>query len=189
MNEAPGGQSLAIKDSTNQTIAFMGQQLSFDDAEFAKGIEWIDQGLQLFPERLDMWFGKVYAYGEKEAWDAFTQTIKEVVALSGKNGNQWKWKEGAEHQMNGKEFLLEIQSYQLQLYRSGHKDAFGNMRQIAEEVLVHYPEHIPSMSNIAISYMVVDELDKALTYLKKAEKLDPKDVIVRLLYTSDAADD
>ena len=52
------------------------------------------------------------------------------------------------------------------------------MREIANEVLKHYPNHIPSLSNISISYLVSGKFDKGIETLLKAEKINPKDFIV-----------
>jgi Tfp pilus assembly protein PilF len=52
------------------------------------------------------------------------------------------------------------------------------MKRIAEAVLKYYPEHIESLSNISIVFMLQKQYDKALDTLLKAEKLNPKDCIV-----------
>jgi len=75
-------------------------------------------------------------------------------------------------------FFLSIQSYQLRLYNTGNDDLLENMREIANEVLKHYPNHIPSLSNISISYLLTGKFDKAIETLLKAEKINPKDFIV-----------
>jgi len=75
-------------------------------------------------------------------------------------------------------FFLSIQSYQLRLYNTGNDDLLENMREIANEVLKHYPNHIPSLSNISISYLVTGKFDKGIETLLKAEKINPKDFIV-----------
>lgn len=52
------------------------------------------------------------------------------------------------------------------------------MKRIAETVLKYYPDHIESLSNLSIVYLLQKQYDKALEPLLKAEKLDPKDYIV-----------
>lgn len=53
-----------------------------------------------------------------------------------------------------------------------------NMRKIAQAILKYYPNHIESLSNSSITYMVEKKYKKALVPLKKAEKINPKDFIV-----------
>jgi tetratricopeptide (TPR) repeat protein len=52
------------------------------------------------------------------------------------------------------------------------------MRQISEVVIKNYPDHAESLSNIALTYLITGEYDKALPFLLRAEKVAPKDVVV-----------
>ena len=75
-------------------------------------------------------------------------------------------------------FLNALQDYQMQLYQTGKDDLLINMRQIANAVLEHYPNHIESLTNLSITHLLVGEIDKALKSLRKAEKINPEDYIV-----------
>jgi tetratricopeptide (TPR) repeat protein len=52
------------------------------------------------------------------------------------------------------------------------------MALISEAILKYYPNSVESLSNLSIVYMMKDEIDKALGYLLRAEKIDPKDYVV-----------
>jgi tetratricopeptide (TPR) repeat protein len=52
------------------------------------------------------------------------------------------------------------------------------MRTIAQEILKYYPNHIESLSNLSITYLLTGEYNKGIEPLLKAEKIDPKDAIV-----------
>ena len=52
------------------------------------------------------------------------------------------------------------------------------MREIANEILKYYPNHIESLSNLSITYLLTGEYDKGIDALKKAEKINPKDFII-----------
>ena len=176
--EKPQGKSLTITDSTHQTKGFLGSQIHYNETEFQKGIDKINQGLRLYPDRLDMRFGKIYSYGQKLDWENFTKTIKEAVAYSSKNENDWTWTHNKPYGEGEEGFLRSLQDYQLQLYNTGNDDLLSNMREIANEILKHYPDHVVSLSNISITYMLTEKYDEALIPLMKAEQLDPTDYIV-----------
>lgn len=53
-----------------------------------------------------------------------------------------------------------------------------NMRTIAQEVLKYYPNHVESLSNLSITYLLTKDYDKGLEALLKAETIKPKDGIV-----------
>ena len=55
----PNGENLVLKDSLNQTAGFLGSEIHYDQTEFNKGLNIIDKGIELYPDRLDMRFGKI----------------------------------------------------------------------------------------------------------------------------------
>lgn len=177
-NEEPNGEALVLSDSLDQTAGFIGSKIYFDPIEIEKGLKKIDEGIELFPDRLDMRFGKIHTLGEISDWKNFTSEIIKTIQHSAINKNNWTWTNNEKMERNDEDFLLSIQSYQLNLYNTGNEKLLENMRIIANEVLKHYPNHVPSLSNISITYLLTEEYDKAIEALIKAEKIDPKDIIV-----------
>ncbi|MDR2841370.1 MAG: hypothetical protein LBV75_08985 [Paludibacter sp.] len=176
--EQPQGESLVLSDSLNQTAGYVGSQIVFDKDIAKKGIAKIEEGINLYPNRLDMRFGKIYVLGQIEDWGAFTDEIINAIRHSKTNKNQWTWTNN-EKQSDGKDFFLSsLQDYQLQLYNTGNDSLLSNMAKIAEEILKIYPEHIESLSNLSICYLIRGEYEKALVPLLKAEKINPQDNVV-----------
>jgi tetratricopeptide (TPR) repeat protein len=176
--EKPEGESLVFTDSLNQTAGYIGSQIYFDELELGKGFNKITEGIELYPNRLDMRFGKIYAYGQLKKWGNFTEEIINAVKYSKVNNNEWTWTKN-EKQKDGKDFFLSsLQDYQVQLYNTGDDKLLVNMRNIASEVLKIYPNHIESLSNLALTYLITGDYNKALDPLLKAEELNPKDYIV-----------
>jgi len=174
----PKSESLKLQDSTGQVAGFLGSEIVFNTEILQKGLDKIDQGIKLYPNRLDMRFGKIYALGQTEDWENFTNEIVKTIQHSKKNNNEWTWTFN-EKRENSKEFFLgSIQDYQLNLYETENDDLLKNMRTIAEEILKIYPDHIESLSNISITYLLTGEYDKGIEALLKAEKIDPNDAIV-----------
>ncbi|GAA3624381.1 tetratricopeptide repeat protein [Flavivirga jejuensis] len=177
-NDQPNGESLVLKDSLNQNAGFLGSQTHYDQTELKKGLDKIDEGIKLYPNRLDMRFGKIYALGQISDWTNFTSEIIKTIEYSTKNSNKWTWTNHEKYDGGEKEFLLDIQNYQLQLYNTGNDDLLKNMREIANTVLEFYPSHIESLSNLSITYLLTGEYDKGIEPLLRAEKINPKDYIV-----------
>ena len=173
-----GEQALILKDSLNKKAGYIGSQVNYGHSDLQKAFEKINQGIELFPNRLDMRFGKIYVLGQIKDWTNFTSEIIKTVDYSAKNNNEWTWTNN-EKREGGKEFFLSsLQDYQMQLYNTGNDDLLKNMQDIANAVLKYYPEHIESLSNLSIAYLITKKYDKALGSLLKAEKLNPKDFIV-----------
>lgn len=174
----PNGESLQLQDSDGQAAGFLGSDIQFNPEIFKKGIKKIDEGIKLYPNRLDMRFGKTYAFKEAKEWEKFTNEIVKTIQYSKKNNNEWTWTYN-EKKEDGKDFFLNsIQGYQNTLYNTENDDLLENMRTIAEEVLKIYPDHTESLSNIAITYLLTLEYDKGIEALLKAEKIEPNDGIV-----------
>lgn len=177
-DEAQESEVLAINDSLGNSVGFFAEKTFYNEAIFQKGIDKIEKGIKLYPDRLDMRFGEIYAYGKTENWEVFTKIIIETIDYSHINKNKWTWANG-EKKENGKEFLLSnIQNYQLQLYGTENDSLLLNMRIIAQEILKYYPKHIESLTNLSLTYILLKEYDKGINSLLKAEKINPNDCIV-----------
>lgn len=174
----PRGESFQIKDSTGALAGFLGSEIRYDAELIAKGLAKIDEGIRLYPNRLDMRFGKIYAYGQLEAWEEFSREIIRAIQYSAKNKNAWTWTNDEPVAMGEEMFLSSIQDYQIQLYNTEQDSLLIKMREIAQAVLQQYPTHIESLSNLSITHILTGEYDLGLVPLKKAEALNPSDGIV-----------
>lgn len=174
----PEGESLALKDSTDNEAGYLGSQIYYDADLIDKGVAKINQGIALHPNRLDMRFGKIYLFGLLENWDGFTKEIIATVKHSSTNNNNWTWTNNKMREDSKEFFLSTIQGYQTQLYNTENDALLVNMRDIANEILKHYPDNVESLSNLSITYLLTKEYDKGLEALLKAEKINPKDTIV-----------
>ena len=182
LGENPKGKDvLQIMDqdtSKKEPVGFIYGDTSYDPDLLSKGFNWIDKGIKKHPNRLDMRFGEIYMFGQIEDYENFTTQIIKTIDYSAVNKNKWTWADSKPLD-DPKEFMLSsIQNYQIQLYNTENDDLLDNMKRIAETVLKYYPDHIESLSNLSIVFMLQKQYDKALEPLLKAEKLNPKDYIV-----------
>ena len=151
----PKGQEyLEFRDSTNQVAGFISSKIDYEKSNLKLAFESIDKGIELYPNRLDMRFGKIYVLGQIKDWRNFTNEIIKTVDYSSKNNNEWTWTLN-EDRKDGKGFFLgSLQDYQMQLYNTMDDELLKNMREIAQAVLKYYPSHIESLSNSSITYLV-----------------------------------
>jgi len=179
--ERPDGESLALTaqdDTTKQIAGFLGSVTHFDTNELQKGIDQIEKGINLYPDRLDMRFGKIYIYGQAEYWNEFVTEIIKAIKRSAVNKNRWVWRDN-KPQADGKNFFLSsLQDYQAQLYYTENDVLVSKMGEIANVVLEYYPDHVESLSNLAVSCFARKDYDAALKPLLKAEKIAPTDYVI-----------
>ena len=176
-----GKEVLQIMDqdtTKKEPVGFIYGDTHYNPDLLSKGFDWINKGIEKHPNRLDMRFGKIYMFGQIEDYDIFTKEIIKTIDYSAINKNKWTWSDNKPLD-DPKEFMLSsIQGYQIQLYNTENDDLLDNMKRIAETVLKYYPDHIESLSNLSIVFMLQKQYDEALEPLLKAEKLNPKDYIV-----------
>ena len=170
--------TLQIQDSTGQAVGYFGNEFIYDKELIKKGLAKIEEGIALYPNRLDMRFGKIYTLGQIKDWENFTNEIVKTVRYSKTNNNQWTWTFNETRNDAEKFFLSALQDYQTNLFDTHDDRLLGNIKTIAEEILKIYPNHIESLSNIAVVHLLHREYEKAINILLKAEKINPKDGII-----------
>ncbi len=180
MGDNPQGENvLEISDSNStEAIGYIYGETYYNTEVLNKGFYYIDKGIEKFPNRLDMRFGKTYMYGELKDYENYTKEIKTAIKYSKINDNKWLWSFGKELDDPEDFFFGNIQNYQIQLYNTGNDSLLFNMKEIAETILKYYPNDVVSLSNISIVHVVFKEYDESIKMLKIAESIDPKDYIV-----------
>jgi tetratricopeptide (TPR) repeat protein len=167
------------KDSTiNEPVAYMYGDTYYDKNILKNGFDYVEKGIEKHPNRLDMRFGKIYMFGQIEDYENFTNEIIKTIDYSATNKNKWTWADNRTLEDSKIFMLASIQDYQLQLYNTEKDTLLDNMKRIAETVLKYYPDHVESLSNLSIVFMLQRNYDKALDQLFKAQKINPKDYIV-----------
>jgi tetratricopeptide (TPR) repeat protein len=172
-----GKSSLALTDSTGAEVGYLTEDFDYDSALLEKAFQYIDKGINTHTTRLDMRFGKIYALGLTENYERFTNEIIKAIEVGNKLKGQWTWADNKKLEDPERFFLGNIQEYVVQLYNAGD-DQLERMRTIAKTVLKYYPKHVESLSNLAITYGLQGDYNKALESLLQAEKIMPRDVIV-----------
>ena len=172
------GESIQMVNGTAKVAGYLGSQLTIRKPILSKGIAKIDEGIRLYPDRLDMRFGEIYVFGQAKEWAAFTGKIIETIDRSVINLNKWTWTHNTKKYDGEQQFFTSLQDYQIQLHDTQDYELLVYMKQIADEVLKFYPNNVESLSNLSIVYMVNDEVDKAIEVLLRAESINKKDFVI-----------
>lgn len=166
-----------ISDSTGP-VGSLTTGHAYNQKLLDKGFAHIDQALKRYPNRLDLWFGKIYVIGLTEDWEQYTQNILEVVQQGAKNKHNWLWSNDEPVEDGEAFFLASLQDYQVELLNTQEPAQLEQVKTIALEVLKHHPLHVESMTNIAIGHLIKEEYLPAEEWLKKAEQASPDDLVV-----------
>jgi len=177
-SEQKNKQTIQFTDSTGKVAGHINSNFGYSPGKLSKAVKYANTGIEKFPDRLDIRFGKSYLLGQIGDYENFTKEIIRAIEYSQVNKNNWLWTEN-KRQEDGENFMLEtIQSYLKQLYDTEDDNLLPNMIQIGEATLKYYHSNVEILSTTSVALMLTKNYDKAIEYLKRAEKLNPKDFIV-----------
>ena len=172
------GKDAIIVTAKDGKEYFMNSNSAFDEKLLSKTISYATEGIKKFPNRLDLRFGKCYILKEMQDYKNFTTELIQTIEYSQTNNNEWLWSENKKKE-NGKEFFLKtIYDYQAELYNTNNDNLLNNIIEIGTKTIQYYPTEIETISITAVAYTLQNNFDKAIEYLKIAEKLNEKDYIV-----------
>jgi len=174
----PKKESFQITDSSGAVAGYFSSNMDYNPYKLAKAFGYADKGIEIFPNRLDIRFGKCYVFGEIGDYHNFTAEIIKTVEYGAVIKNNWLWTENKKVE-DADNFMTDaLQAYLKQLYDTEDDQLLENMKQIGDVVLKYYPNNIEILSTTAVANLLTGNYDKAIGFLKQAEKLNPKDFIV-----------
>ena len=176
--DEPEGEYTPYFDSINNLQAYLIESISFNPLKLEPGITIIDSALALYPNRLDLYFGKIYVFGESNQYERQFYTALQMLEQNKKNPSDWLWYKN-ETIDNVKEFFLSnVQSFLLSLFEIGSPDLLAIIRDISMALSEQYPQETMPLANIGSSYAMVGDYEQALTWFLKADKLQPNEVVI-----------
>ena len=155
--------------------AFYAEQvnLALRNNQPQEAFNFVNEGILLFPQHLDLRFGKTYMCQMLGNVKCIKDELLKILQFSAKNNNQWLW---INEETKDNEFMLGIlQNYQKDFWENGN---LAEMREVAEAVLNYFPDNVESLNTLAISYLIEGNWQEAEPYLKTAHQINPDDEIV-----------
>lgn len=167
-----------IEDSAGTVVGSISNNTAFDKARVQKGLDAIDEGIRLYPDRLDMRFGKIHVLGILEEYAPFTEAILASTDYGYKIHHQWQWADSIPVEEGEEFFLVSVQDYIETLFNANDDSLLKDVLLIANKILSYRPDHVMSLSNIAVAQSFLGNYEDALISLLQAEKAVPKDPII-----------
>lgn len=132
----------------------------------------IDSGIKRFPNRLDMRLMKISMLWDLGGYVGYKENILALLEQQDIVKDGWLWKNNSPL-IDATDFLLKyVDNYVVQLYNLNEESVHPYMDEIANRVLVSYPQHVPSLSNLAITALYHEDYDTAIGYLAKALSIE-----------------
>ena len=184
INESVVGDIMTLTDSTGEVAGYMYFIENWDENIADSGIAVINKGLSLYPDRLDMHYGKIHLLRQLRRWNTFADAIHATLDYAEKHRKTMVFPNGGAPIDT---ILVEgILDYERDLFEaiqmSPDSATFVSriemLRGIAEHMLHLYPTDAYSMNIMAVTYQLVEDRQNSLKWLLSAEKVAPKDAIV-----------
>lgn len=178
------GEVYELNDSTGAVAGYMYFIEDWDRDIADSGIAVISKGLSLYPDRLDMHFGKIHFLRQLRRWQPFADAIHATLDYAEKHRKTLVYPDSkAPIDTILVEGILDYESALFEAVQESpdsvaFESRLGLLRGIAEHMLRLYPKDVYSMNVMAISYNLAGDRENALKWLLKAEKAAPTDAIV-----------
>ena len=168
-------EALQLMDSTGVVAGYMYGIESYNDSILQIGYQKLNTAIKLFPDRLDLPFGKVAMLFRQQLYSEVMQELRHVLDRSKKNGNRWLWT--LNQPLDDGEYILKdsMQDYFVQLFDAGQSDYAS---QLVEWMLQLYPTDIIFRSDKASLLAIAKRYSEALPIYLSIYKDNPDDIIV-----------
>jgi tetratricopeptide (TPR) repeat protein len=169
-----GQQALEMEGSEGES-AYMYSKQVYNDSLIAIAFEKIDKAIRLYPDRLDLPFGKIHMLFTLEDYEKAMPAIHQVIERSHLNGNQWTWTLGKPVEDGKEAFKSSMQDYFRRFYDA---ELENEAMQITEWMLQYYPDDVVFRSNKASLLAISGNTDEALPLFLSIHDDNPDDYIV-----------
>ena len=183
-NEHVVGDIMTLTDSTGEVAGYMYFIENWDEAIADSGIAVINKGIALYPDRLDMHYGKIHLLRKLRWWNAYADAIHATLDYAEKHRKTMVFPNGgAPIDTILVEGILDYERNLFEAIQNSPDSAtfvsrIEMLRGIAEHMLHLFPTDVYSMNIMAVTYQLVEDRQNSLKWLLSAEKVAPKDAIV-----------
>ncbi|MEE0998142.1 MAG: hypothetical protein UIH41_00590, partial [Treponemataceae bacterium] len=149
--------------------------------------------LELYPNRLDIWFGLISFSQRIGDYNLTIDTMRRCIDQSKVNNHQWLWelnkpayKDEAPLEFRITNFLWDFHAYISYWLDEYTYESHDCVKYIIPFLLEMDPNHVAILNDMAYCHLNLDEIEEAKVYLLKAHEIDPEDYVVigNLAYVS-----
>lgn len=167
---------VGTNDDGNQI--FLYSIIVYDDKLSKKAFDAIDTGIKYNPNRLDMYLGKAQFYFVRKEYKKQYDLLKKVLELNKKNKDAWLWSNNVSLDDAKVKIEDSFHEYFIKWYNESDEATYTIMKDISLLVIEQYPENAIAYNDAGISFILLEDYEKAKEYLQKGYDIDPTDMIL-----------
>jgi tetratricopeptide (TPR) repeat protein len=150
-----------------------------NNADILKAVDYLDRGLSIAPNRLDMRFGKIYTLTDNKYYIEAGNELYTTLEMSKKINNDWLWADNGKVEDGEAYFLNGISRYYDSWLGAQTEESLEQTKRCAEKQIELYPETRTSpYFNLAVYYSIKEQDQVSLQYLFQAETVNPNDCLI-----------
>lgn len=163
---------------TGEKVGYMYGEVSYDKNYSEKALQIINKGLNLYPNRLDMHFGKTRLLAELKAYEEQRDYLLKVFAIGKQNHNKWQWSDSKSLDKSEQVFIDSIHDYISEWLNSENKKAFECIKPISESLIASFPKSVIGYNDCGLYYAISGDLENAEAKFLAGYNVDQKDEII-----------
>ena len=173
------GPTMEITDpQTGEILGYLNDSVQYNTEDIFTAIEYLDRGLDMYPDRLDMHFGKIHILNETGYYKMAGGELFATLEISKRVNNNWAWADNGKITNGELFFVSSIQDYYRFWLNAETKEAYDQIKLCTEKQIELYPGNIYGYNYLAIYYLMNEQFQAGLEYLLQAEIIAPNDCIV-----------
>jgi len=173
------GSAMSITDpQSGEVVGYLNEAVHYDTEDVLTAVEYLDRGLQIAPNRLDMHFGKIRVLIEIDQHKMAGNELFDTLVISKKINNNWLWSNNEKLENGESLFINSIQDYYSLWLNAAAAEAYDQVKLCAAKQIELYPDYIYAYNVLAVYYSMNEQFQEALKYFLLAETIDPNDCIV-----------
>jgi tetratricopeptide (TPR) repeat protein len=171
---------IEIRDTSNQNVVgYLAENVEYDLTIINEGLEQFKPALQIFPNRLDLFFGLVHLAHKCKLYSDLKNGLLKILDLSKSNNNLWLWSFNEKLDEDPKDFMLNnIQAYLNKLFQEENLSSDSIIVSVSDKMIEIYPKIIYGYNNLGAINYFNKNYSVSMEYFLEAEKINPQDILV-----------
>ena len=150
-----------------------------DKGNIKRAADLLQEATTKFPDRLDIWCGLAFIYQESGDFENELSILKKMVAYAREHPTELKWLRGEPLNEQADKFVAaKLHSYGAYYEEKETPEDDKRFLQIAMFGTEQFSNLPYAFNDVAQFYYVSGDKTQAREWLKKANKVDPKDTLV-----------
>ena len=164
--------AVTLKDSLGRNVNYF-QEYFYDDEVFGRAMQYLDQGIRLYPDDIAFRYDKISALisYEKESPEMASQELLKLIDFNSSSHPAWNSRGEA---VDEEYFVSGVQEYCYTLFSIASPVSYESFRLTSEKMAKLYPKNVVFLSNLGSYWLVAQgNSGKALSCYGKVLKVDP----------------